>query len=87
MSEVFFSFRPEAPASRQEDILLHIKRWPDVQQVSRLMGEDPDSDLYRICVVYLTSDADSDSVVDRLLELPEINEAEAPAPRTLLQSE
>lgn len=84
MTEVLFSFRPEVPAPREEGILLHIKRWPDVQKVSRLFGEDPDSDLYRICVAYLARDADPENVVDRLLQLPEIEGAEAPTPRALL---
>ena len=84
MSEVFFSFRPGTLAASQEDVLLHIRRWPDVQQVSRLVADASASDTYRICVVYLTHGADPDAVIKRLQRLPEIEEAEAPTPRALL---
>jgi hypothetical protein len=84
MSEVFFSFRAEVPAPRQEGILLHIRRWSDVQQVSRLVGENPASELYHICVAYLTGDADQNDIVNRLRQLPEIEDAEAPTPRALV---
>jgi hypothetical protein len=56
-----------------------------VQRVSRLISEDSASDLYRMCVAYLAHEADPKPVIERLQQLPQIEEAEAPAPRTLIQ--
>lgn len=84
MAEVFFSFREDVDVTRQEHLLEHIRRWPDVLQTTRFAGAEADPDLLRICTAYLAEDAAATAVVRRLLQLPEIEEAEAPAARALL---
>ena len=78
-----FVFRAEVPLDRQDAVLAEIRSWHTNGSVDRLTPEAKQPDLLRMCYAYLEDDADADAVVQRLLELPEIESASLPTRRRL----
>ena len=66
--------------ARQAALIEQFRLWPGVQGVTRFAPAAPGSDLYRICVVYLSPAADAGALISRLLAVPEVERAEAGEP-------
>lgn len=84
MAQLFCSFRTGVAVARQDALIEQFRLWPGIQAVTRFAPDAAGSDLYRVCVVYLDPAADADALIGRLLAVPEVEQAEAPAQRTLL---
>ena len=84
MTQLFFRFLGGVPTARHDELIEQFRSWPGVQAVTRFAPDAPGSDLYRVFVVYLMPAADAGAMIDRLLAVPEVEQAEEPAQRTLL---
>jgi hypothetical protein len=66
---------------KQDHILEKISSWDGVAKATRLKPDASDPELSRMSQVYLHSSADAASIVKKLSETPEIEEASVPAAR------
>jgi len=85
MELVNFSFRPEVTAEQQASVLDQIKRWNSVIKARPLKPGAKHPNIRRLSYAYITDDADVTATVERLSNLPEIESAEVPAKRYLVE--
>ena len=81
---LFFSFRSDVSPARRQRVLDEIRSWRSVDRAGPLEPEAPSESIERMCVLALRPAADPRQVIDRLSELPEIENASAPAERQLV---
>jgi hypothetical protein len=81
---LMFAFRTDVPLTEQNGLLERIGDWPGVTRVARLSPETTRPELARFAYLYLSDDVPADRVISRLLRMPEVESAEAPASRQLL---
>ncbi|MBK8313357.1 MAG: hypothetical protein IPL01_04640 [Acidobacteria bacterium] len=80
---VTFSFRTDVSGERQDQILNEIAGWKQIEGASHLNRDAKLGLLQRLCYAYVSHDADTDDVVRRLNEFPEIETASEPPRRHL----
>jgi len=78
---VIFNFRTHVGKEKQDHILKKISSWDGVVKATRLKPETSDPDVSRMSQVYIHSHADAESIVKKLSETPEIEQASVPANR------
>ena len=80
---VTFSFRTDVSRERQDQILNEIAGWKQIEGASQLNRDAKLDLLQRLCYAYVSHDADTDDVVGRLAEFPEIETDSEPPRRHL----
>ncbi len=84
MLVVTFIFHSDVSPEQQETILNQINRWESVQKVTHLNPNATHPELLRMCNAYLVDRADQVQIVKKLMDIPEIELAEIPAKRSLI---
>jgi hypothetical protein len=83
MRSVTFSFRPEIPEEKRDEVLEAIARWSAVASAS-LLKPDAKNELTKLMAyAHLEEDADIDAIVRKIASLPEVDNASMPPPRKL----
>lgn len=87
MRSVMFTFRPDVSPEQQEAILEQLDRWAEIHKAARLKPDTKYPEILRMCYAYLENDADEESTLKRMVGLSEIESAETPAKRRLIDEE
>lgn len=81
---ITFIFRPQITRRRQDELLAEISGWEKIDQAAHLKPDTKLQALERLCYVSVADDADPDTIIHQLAELPEVESASTPAPRHLI---
>jgi len=84
MRSIMFTFAADTPLEHQEDLLRQVHTWNEVAGVGRLKADSSQPEIRRMGHVYLKDDADAQSVVERLRNMPGIEKAFEPTARRLV---
>jgi hypothetical protein len=84
MRQLMFNFNINVPADRQRNLLKEIEAWPDIYKAAHLKPDAKRPEVRRMCVAYLSDDADLEAVREKLLRVEEIETAVIPAARELV---
>ena len=84
MAVVTFMFRSDVSPEQQEAILIQVNQWGSIQNATHLKPDTKHPELLRMCYAYLVDKADQDNIIKRLTDIPEIESANIPAKRSLI---
>ena len=84
MLVVTFMFRSDVPPEQQEAILKQINKWESIQKATHLKPDTKHPELLRMCYAYLVDNAEQVNIMKRLTDIPEIESADIPARRSLI---
>jgi hypothetical protein len=84
METIIFNFKASVDPQTQRTALTKIRAWEGVNTVTRFDPNAKDPYYARVYVLYVEKGADADAIVEQLLSLPEIENAQAPAQRGMV---
>lgn len=84
MKQVMFRFVPGLPSARLEEAVRRIRDIPGVNNAAPLMPNAFLEDMRRDWFLYVDDETDAAAVLDAVQSLKEVQQAEMPAPRTLV---
>lgn len=84
MQYILLMFRADVSPAQQAAVLAQIETWEGIRGTAPLQPDAADPDLGRIYYAHLTETANVQAILQRLLNLPEIESAELPTGRHLL---
>lgn len=84
MQVVNFNFKPEVDGNQRDSVVDRVKQWDSVVEAAPLKPGAKHPSVRRMYHAYVEDVADVGETVERLSGLPEVELAEAPAQRYLI---
>lgn len=85
MRSIVFNTRPGVAREDQASLLARLGRLPGVRRAAALSPNSKSDVVRRMCYADVDDSADIDAVRDRIANLPEVESADVPAGRRLIE--
>jgi hypothetical protein len=85
MRSIVFNLRPEVGREEHASLLTRVGRVPGIHRAAALSPNSKNATVGRMFYAYVNDDADIEAVRDRIARLPEVESADLPAERRLVQ--
>jgi hypothetical protein len=87
MRSIVFNVRPEVGPQEQATLLTRLGRLPGIHRAAALSPSSKSPVVRRMCYAYVNDGADVQALRDQIAGLPEVESADLPAERRLIEPE
>jgi hypothetical protein len=84
MKSIMFNFRTEVPLEEQDALLKQINSWSGISSSGHLKPDSENPAILKMCYAYISNEAETERLIEKLLALPEIESAFIPAAHRFL---